>query len=291
MRNNPTNPRDAETRFAPAEMLFAKLNAQGKRTRESIEDERLKATQPYTPPSNVLAARKHEVEYKGRDFKALSEAAKRKPRTDDDALKEKFGGGGRVSPPTHGSGNLPDVAPSDPYEPIGTMPVVGDMVLVQYEDGSPWTQDDAGKPQKVESLGGNLAYTSFCEMYLAWFEQVHPIARIRNRILKRAQASTPQAHQGKAEPSGDGVVRAWKNGSYYGLQVGAKCFAARAWEAPDGRATCWANAAAEKSCGSYNSVSEWMTASQGVELSHPEALALWDECKKVLKIDGEVRHV
>lgn len=39
----------------------------------------LAGREPYTPPSNVLAARKHEVEYKGRDYKALTEAAKRKP--------------------------------------------------------------------------------------------------------------------------------------------------------------------------------------------------------------------
>jgi hypothetical protein len=259
------NPRRHEetVRLRNAEMLFAKLNAQGKRTRESIEDERLKATKPYTPPSNILMARKHEVEYKGRNFKALTEAAKRKPvgYWADAPRCKPFGGGGRVSPPTHGSGNLPDAAPSDPYEPIGTMPVVGDMVIVQYEDGRPWTQDDAGKPQKVESLGGTLAYTSFCEMNLAWFEQVHPIAQIRNRILKRAQASTPQAHQGKPEPMGDGV-RAWKtpNAGYVGLVVNGKEFAFVGGP----------------------SVSEWMLFASSTELPHPEALALWDECKKAL---------
>jgi hypothetical protein len=96
MPNKKLNPRRHEeiVRLRNAEELFAKLNAQGKRTRESIEDERLKTTQPYTPPSNILAARKHEVECKGRDIESLRRhIATVKGLTDDDALRMKFGGG------------------------------------------------------------------------------------------------------------------------------------------------------------------------------------------------------
>lgn len=59
--------------------------------------ERIVMAKPYTPPPAVAAwLRKYEIEKpKGRDYAALTEAALRKPRSDDDALREKFGGGSK----------------------------------------------------------------------------------------------------------------------------------------------------------------------------------------------------
>ncbi len=73
-----------------------------------------------------------------RNWAALTEAAKRKPRTDNDALEAKYGGGGETtnaSPDaTAPSSPIPDGARGDElYEPIGTMPVVGDRFV--YVDG------------------------------------------------------------------------------------------------------------------------------------------------------------
>jgi len=83
------NPRRHEeiTRLRSAEELFKLIDNEkvlqdlGIRgvTWSRAEWDRRAMSAPYTPPSNILAARKTEVEYKGRDYEALTKAALKPP--------------------------------------------------------------------------------------------------------------------------------------------------------------------------------------------------------------------
>jgi hypothetical protein len=209
---------DAEKAFAQIEGAEHFHKKTGDRPFLVLEDARA-MRQPYTPPSNITPERlaqlkRYEpVKHKGRDYEALTKAALKKPVGfwEDAPRGQAFTGVGNGScPKTDATASKQGVAPLAPtpsteelYEPVGTMPVVGDKVIVLEADGTPYNGDDAGKPQEVLSVHSRECVTGYCELKMEYFCAPHPICKIQNRILKRTQAKT-QA------PDDVATGRAWK---------------------------------------------------------------------------------
>jgi len=109
--------------------------------KRAIADQVAPANEPYTPPAPVAAwLRKYDVEKPpSRNYAAILEAAKRKPvgYWADAPRGIRFGGGGVAGarPAAMGSSvkQIPAESPTtpsdDPYEPVGTVPVVGDETV------------------------------------------------------------------------------------------------------------------------------------------------------------------
>ena len=86
-----------------------------------------------TPPRVVLC----EIKKPQRDFEALTRAALRKPKSEDDALREKYGD--KKSEASARSSEAPEAgvpvatpaqnSTEDRFEPVGTMPEIGDTVI------------------------------------------------------------------------------------------------------------------------------------------------------------------
>ena len=95
----------------------------------------------WTPAPDPVAMKRVDAwppKRTGADIERLREHVKNcKGRTDNDALEAKYGGGGKPNP--HGADTrVPTAAPAfsdDLYEPMGTMPVVGD-IAVNIETGT-----------------------------------------------------------------------------------------------------------------------------------------------------------
>lgn len=215
---------------------------------------------PASDPVVGLRAHAPDV-YRGRDYAALTEAAKRKPRTEDDVLREKFGGGGTVgAAPRSREGEKTLAAPSsdDLYEPVGTMPMVGDRVvcLINPCDSYPWVSRIHEEGARFASDDGVFEVRD-CEFRRyddrAW------------RILKRKPATAPEASV---------VPRAWKCPGFErfrGLDVGDKSY----YRWGEWRVDDRTGAGLSGGYGGHGGYTE---------LPPAEAMALWAECKKGLGI-------
>ena len=150
----------------------------------------------------------------------------------------------------------------DLYEPIGTMPVVGDRISFSHHNQHTGVVQSVGLSgfiTKSERTGHTYNFM---------------IDGANFRILKRAQAPAPQAHKGKPEPSGDGV-RAWKGDGATHIGVGGAAYMFGSLQSPD----AWCKTG---TTGPDNVI----YGSALVELPYPEAQKLWDECKKALGLEA-----
>lgn len=111
------------------------------------------------------------LEYKGRDYDAILRAAKRKPvgYWEDAPSGIKFGGGG-------GKPN-PQGADDDLYEPVGTMPVAGDVM--RNEDGRTFTCTGVH-----EEYGRKFGSTDYSKSWMCF--ELFELGRYR--VLKRQPA-------------------------------------------------------------------------------------------------------
>jgi len=305
MPSKKLNPRRHEeiVRLRNAEELFAKIESQAhfhkrtgwRPTRLGADNDAMK--EPYTPPSNILAARKHEVEYKGRDYAALTEAAKRKPvgYWADAPRGKPFGalptckkcgmpyigehhcnaGGNHIVD----ANKMVSTAPSDSSWPKWVSNGNRECIRLEEAELSEWFSRDG-------SRGKCLAYVyepRATDRDLRYITQAEAIAWLKQNghaeYASTLEAPAPQA-QGKPEPMGDGVVRAWDSIDPVGFTW--LCVGVIRYTKHDGK---W------RRQGEMGPRPERTFTTLGyTELPHPEALALWDECRKALKIEGEGRH-
>lgn len=217
---------------------------------------------PASDPVVGLRAHAPDV-YRGRDYAALTEAAKRKPRTEDDVLREKFGGGGTVgAAPRSREGEKTLAAPSsdDLYEPVGTMPMVGDRYVLA-----------AGSIERSVKHGEiRVAQFQSSEGVDCWRRECfdHTGAEgMRFRILKRKPTTAPEASV---------IPRAWKCPGFErfrGLDVGDKSY----YRWGEWRVDDRTGAGLSGGYGGHGGYTE---------LPPAEAMALWAECKNALGIKG-----
>jgi len=273
------NPRRHEeiTRLRSAEELFKLIDNEkvlqdlGIRgvTWSRAEWDRRAMSAPYTPPSNILAARKHEVEYKGRDIESLMryhETHKKPVGYWEDAPRGmKFGGSGaressKTVTPTPASPALE--SGDDLYEPAGTLPVVGDRAQ-GGPDGTIGTVTRVDV-DKGDMNGGNVQFDDgAANRFLDRFtgEDVRNFGILR--ILKRQ----PKAARG---------ARAWK------WRGGEGWNAVRMGDVTYLRYKGLWKAEPMLSCEVYMASPQVYP-----ELPAPEAQRLWLECAAALNLNPE----
>lgn len=265
------NPTNNTVRLQSAEKLFERIAADvGPFIQHGYHPEwgpKCADRPPYTPPSNVVAwLRKHEIENpKGRDYEALTKAAKRKPvgYWEDAPRGAKFGGGDAEAPsnvPAQGQAPSSD---SDLYEPVGTVPVVGDRVVRVKNDRFTW----AAKIGEVFDI-----ITPRFDKYYSFAAQGVAAGELEDkdfgtwRILKRKPTAAPKLTV-RACASEDGIP------GFRKLCVGDKTFYRNSIFGAE-----WVQ------WGDY--VSTPVPASWP-ELPANEAQALWRECAAQLKLNPE----
>ena len=212
-----------------------------------------------------------------RNWAALMEAAKRKPRTDNDALEAKFGESAKGRPAgfelaregsSPSSPAIPDGARGeDLYEPVGTMPVVGDTMRTHVGLDYPCTGIYEEDGRKYASMNTSKAWMNF-----------KSFATGEYRILKRKPRKQVD---GRVYLESTNCGPAWLR-----IRVGERMW----YKAHPSNCSCDANYRQWREhhwgeVGGFKNADECVTGRAGIELHGPEADAIIRECVSAMGLD------
>lgn len=260
MKNEPV-------RLQSAEKLFERI-AEQKWARVELHPDYMPRRLGWTPAPDYRVVAKADV-YKGRDYEALTKAALKPPvgYWEDAPRGEPFTGVGNGSCPkrdaTASKQGVAPLAPTlssssdDPYEPVGTVPIVGDNCVCE------------GFRFRVVGVGDVTCRGDSWSCDMECFREGGNMVGATARILKRQKAPQAPAPQGLK-------VRAWKNPCIQGrVFAHGKMF----------------NVHLNWYSYSYMTVTDMEgLAKQGqdhAELPAQEALELWRSCATALKLNVE----